>query len=86
LADKRAGCNGVTAKVRGQTSIVAANAWYKTTAATPEEPGYDLTARPVVSLAQDIEAQGTPEADEATQKLLDSAASQPWGEVKVYRG
>jgi len=81
-----AGMNGVKARVRGQTSIVTANEWGKTTTATSDDPGYYLTARPVVNPSQDIEAQGAPEADEATQKLIDSAAWQPWGEVKVYWG
>ena len=56
--------------VLGRRAIVLAEAWVPITP-DPEHPPYTITARDIRVDVQDCEAQGTGEADNETQQLID---------------
>lgn len=78
LDAKRLAAKGaVRATVLGRRAIVFAQAWDPATP-NPDMPPYTITARAIVSGGQDIEAQGTPDADSETQQLIDQLTWEAW--------
>jgi hypothetical protein len=66
----------VKAIVLGRRATVTAIAWDPITSA--DEPRQDISAREILDEARDIEAQGTPKADEETQIVISRLKWNPW--------
>ena len=76
-AKQLAAKGAVRAIVRGRVAIVFAQTWDPVTA-NSDMPPYSITARVVRADVQDIEAQGTPEADSGTQQLINRLMWDEW--------
>jgi hypothetical protein len=80
VAVKLAAKGPVKAQVQGRDAVVWANAWEPTTETeTGPEAKHFVRAREIRTDVRDVEAEGTQQADTATQQLInDSVSWEPW--------
>ncbi len=88
MAETRASCShedatrlaakgAVKAIVLGRPAIVTAGSWEPLAGTGPEEPHF-VHARTITTDLRDVEAEGTPQADGSTQRIIDGLTWKPW--------